>query len=99
MKQVYFLVSFFYIFSFYGQQKLDTIRFFYAINSIVPDNLSDLSKIKSTEQTEQVRITGFADFLHTTDYNKTLSQKRADHIQKMLLQQHPELRTKIISSS
>src|SRR4051812_39376882 len=97
MKQIYFFTLIFLNFLVTGQKTSDTLRLFYAINSTVPLDQDPLRNLNSGGNFSQIQIIGYTDFLHSPEYNITLSQKRADHIRELILKKHPELREKISS--
>ena len=82
---------FHYIFLFgtcFSQKKTDTLRLYYHINESSSElNYSRLdSAIKSLNgKYADVAVYGYADFLHSDDYNKELSLTRAQNVKSYLL--------------
>lgn len=73
---------------FNAQVKTDTLRFYYGINESDPQvHFARMdSAVKSLNgKIIKLKVIGYADFLHTSDYNQTLSVKRAEGIKNYLL--------------
>lgn len=88
MRFVAALLSFFVSLSLFSQKKTDTLRLYFNINEVSsPLNYSRLdSAVFSLKgKYADVAIYGYADFLHSNNYNQTLSQQRANHVKKHLL--------------
>jgi outer membrane protein OmpA-like peptidoglycan-associated protein len=78
--------------SCFSQKKTDTLRLYFAINEIQSSaNFSRLdSSIKALgKKNIDIGIFGYADFLSNDDYNKNLSQKRADAIKEHITKKLP----------
>ncbi len=76
------IITLFY-FNIIAQNKIDTLRLFYNINQIhSEDNSKRIDSLVSLlhGKTIKIKIYGYADFLHSNEYNQTLSQKRADAV-------------------
>ncbi len=78
-------------FNLFSQQNKDTLRLFYGINETQSKinfvKLDSLVK-KLNAKNIQLKILGYADYLHSDSYNQVLSQKRADAIKSYLLKNH-----------
>ncbi len=97
MKQVCFLVILFYHSISFCQPKTDTLHFFYEVDQVMPKDLQPLEKLQGANGANQIEITGFADFLHSSSYNQALSQERADRLRSIITERYPALSSKITS--
>ncbi|PBQ34355.1 hypothetical protein CNR22_22115 [Sphingobacteriaceae bacterium] len=90
MKWLFSIVAGLFFFNrVHAQNQTFTLSLYYAINeSNSQDNFRRVDSIISllTSGTCEITIYGYADYLHNTDYNLKLSQKRADEIKKYLEQ-------------
>ena len=80
-----------------GQTRTDTLRFYFAIDKKNPKDIGAIGKIQNTDSVQEIRIIGYADFLHSNSYNQILSEKRAENIRDLLVEKYPGLREKITS--
>jgi len=75
-----------------AQVKTDTLRFYYGINESDPSvhyaRIDSLVKNLSG-RIIKLKIIGYADFLHTSEYNQVLSLKRAEGIKAYLVKVIP----------
>lgn len=86
---------------FNAQVKTDTLRFYYGINESDPQvHFARMdSAVKSLNgKIIKLKIIGYADFLHTSDYNQTLSIKRAEGIKNYLLKIIPSAQINAVSA-
>jgi outer membrane protein OmpA-like peptidoglycan-associated protein len=78
-----------------GQNSSDTLRLYFAINesqSEINFHRAD-SMVKALPEKEiAVQIIGYADYLHSNEYNLQLSQKRANMIRQHLRHSFPNLK-------
>lgn len=88
MRKIIVIVFCFLFYSSFSQKKTDTLRLYYEINEVSSQlNYSRIdSAIKALKgKYADVAIYGFADFLHTNDYNSELSRSRALNVKYYLL--------------
>lgn len=73
--------------------ELNNYRVFFELNSYVPDQpsklqLEELAALLTAEKGLNIYIDGHADTRGNADYNKILSERRANAIQKLLIEQY-----------
>lgn len=88
MRLLIVILTLFVSLSLLSQKKADTLRLYFNINEVSsPLNYSRLDSAVSSLKGKyaDVAIYGYADFLHSNDYNQTLSQQRANDVKKHLL--------------
>ena len=81
-------------------QKRDTLSLYFDIDqSSAEGHRQRIDSLCGTfaGKTYNVWIFGYSDFLHSHDYNRRLSQKRADHVKAMLLRYSSEPQMTIIA--
>lgn len=94
---LFLLLPFFYK----AQIKVDTLRLYYAVNEIsseANDLRVDSLVTAIGGKFIKIKVTGYADFLHTPAYNQALSIKRAEHIKNILVKKIPPVQLNSISS-
>jgi outer membrane protein OmpA-like peptidoglycan-associated protein len=78
-------------------QKSDTLRLYFEINQTeVHPHKARIDSAFKSGTLSTVQIIGFADYLSTSDYNISLSQRRADNIKALIQNSFPQ--AEIISS-
>lgn len=82
----------------FSQKKTDTLRLYFGINEI--KSSSNFSRLDSAfkalgKKHVDIAIYGYADFLSNDDYNKTLSQKRADIVKQYIVAKLPSSKINI----
>ncbi|MCE3229416.1 MAG: flagellar motor protein MotD [Bacteroidetes bacterium] len=100
IKRFIFLSLVFAAYTSVAQVKVDTLRLYFAINE--SESETNFRRIDSlitalNGHLIKVKITGYADFLHSNKYNSVLSQKRADNVKNYLLKKTSTVQTTIIS--
>ena len=90
-KFIFFLLGLLFFHKNSAQKNVDTLRLFYVINEV--QSQTNFSKIDSlvkklNAKNIQLKLFGYADYLHDNSYNQALSQKRADAVKNYLLKNH-----------
>jgi len=94
------LIALLSIIRFNAQVKTDTLRFYYGINE--SDPAIHYSRIDSlvnnlSGRIIKLKIIGYADFLHNSEYNQTLSVTRAEGIKAYLVKTIPPAQINALS--
>jgi outer membrane protein OmpA-like peptidoglycan-associated protein len=94
MKNIYFIILFFYGGLHSAQPQSYSLSLFYDINKVEPEagKLNTLLNFTEGGDSGSVTILGYADFLGSVTHNMALSQKRADAVKYYLINRQPALR-------